>query len=226
MRYQEPTEHDARFAEDVFSSDTWRADDGLWMERIYNAIPDGYTSSTRYLPAYTTTVDGAMEIKEEIFSRLGIEMRAHISNPAAMAAEARVLNGRAQYRPSAALLNEIKQSQWDVIGQERIALTDLLSPAYNDEPAGHIYQVGTDEWSEYSVLYVGQTVRGVAQRIRQHISARTPIGVRIRTGLAIKETLFVDVISIQAHGYNSLNAAERQYIETFNPAFNSTFKDI
>ncbi len=218
---QDSTTADAQFARDVFDCLVWQDERGAWREELYEPYCDGYMTTRRALMGYTSTVEGALEIREMVFQRTGVSLQAHITNLPALVAEAYALNGAARWRPSEAMLNEIAQSRWNVLDSAIYPLTTVLGPRWPDVRAGHIYIVRSEWAAEPLTLYVGQTVRGVAKRLRSHISSKSPIGQRIaRASSAPFEPITVEIISIKAHGYNSLNTAEEHYITERKPTLN------
>ena len=213
-------EADAQFAREVFDHLVWQDTDGAWHEEMYEPWLDGYMTTRRRLMSYTSTVEGALEIREEVFRRTGVAMQAHPTDPAAVAAEAYALNGAARWRPSAAMLNELAQSRWEVLDECTYPLLTVLTPEWPDARAGHIYIVRSELMADPLVLYVGQTTRGVAHRLRQHIKQESAIGQRLRRAIENREPITVEVISIKAAGYNGLNTAEEHYIKTYKPGYN------
>jgi len=211
---------DAQFARDVFDCLVWQDERGAWREELYESYLDGYMTTRRALMSYTSTVEGALEIRETVFRRTGVTLQSHITNVSALVAEAYALNGAARWRPSAAMLNEIAQSRWEVLDSAIYPLATVLGPTWPDIRAGHIYIVSLEWANEPLTLYVGQTVRGVAKRLRSHISGKSPIGQRIARAGIHSESITVEIISIKAHGYNSLNTAEEHYITERKPTLN------
>lgn len=212
---------DLRIATEVLDCDVWQDDAGNWCERVYGPLSDGYCSSVYRLRAYSASIEDALNLREEIFSRTKHPLKASITNPRAICDEALALNGAARYRPSKELLEQIEQSRWEEAGRWRIPLCDVVHGPYGKKRAAHIYIIiAIDSFLGEGVLYVGQTSGGVRKRLRQHISQKSAIGKRIEAGLLNRDELFVEVVSIRCFGYNSLNAAEQYFIEKEAPTYN------
>lgn len=224
MDYSKPQniELDYQVAVDVLDNDVWLVADE-WHERIYEPVTDGYMSSERRLLPYSSYHEATFELREEIFRRSGIRLQVSPMRPVEMCHEALALNGAARYRPSKELLTLFEQSRWKERGRWRVPLNSVVRGPYGVKKAAHIYIViGSDSFIGEGVLYVGQTTVGVKKRLRQHISQKSPIGQRIVDGLFHypQDDLILEVVEIECHGYNSLNAAENYFIEEYAPTYN------
>ncbi len=210
---------DRRVSIEVLGCDVWQDDKGIWRERIFSPLSDGYLSSERLLPAYSSWVEDASGLREEVHERTGLVLRCPLTDPVAVCLEALALNGAARWRPSPALISRLAESRWDEIGRWKLALRDVVSGPYGRIAAAHVYILY--HAGAFNPMYVGQTTTGVKKRLGRHISSKKNV---IGRSLAVSAPQFedweIEVIAIRSHGYNSLNAAESYFIETLDPIYN------
>lgn len=212
-------ELDRRVSIEALGCDVWQDEAAGWCERVYSPLSDGYLSSERPLPAYSSWVEHAITLREEIYGRTGLILRCRITDPVAVCLEALALNGAARWRPSPALLNRLAESRWDEIGRWKLALREVVSGPYGRIAAAHVYILY--HAGAFNPMYVGQTTTGVKKRLGQHISSRkNVIGRSLAASAPRFEDWEIEVIAIRSHGYNSLNAAESYFIETLDPIYN------
>jgi hypothetical protein len=211
-------ELDRRVSTEVLGCDVWQDEKGDWKERIFNPLSDGYLSSERLLPAYSSWVEHTSNLREEVHDRTGLTLRCPLTDPVAVCLEALALNGAARYRPSPALISRLAESRWDEIGRWKRALRDVISGPYGRVEGAHVYVL--HHAVVFQPMYVGQTTTGVKKRMYGHMSAQSIIGRAITAAMPRFEDWEIEVIAIRSYGYNSLNAAESYFIETLDPKYN------